>query len=206
MSEHLRLDAGDGDGGAEQIHFGGLRLAEAEDGEFHGGAGFAVEEHVGVGQRHVARGNTIDGFNDVAGGEPGFVGRGAGDGVDDADFVAVLAAEQEADAGLGVGEGLLILLVLVGVEVAGEGVDADQQAVDGAEGDILHVGFFDVVGFDLGEDFSEDVEVAVRVRAGLGGGLAENGADEKKGDQNGRHGHDGILETFGHTVEPPPGH
>ncbi len=148
--------------GAGESDFFGFGIAQAEDGDGDGGTGIAAQEFFGIGERHVARGNVINAFDEIAGGDIGLVGGGAGQGIDDGD-VTVTLSEDETDAGFAEIGAFFVLAVLIGVEIAGEGVDGFEETVDCAEGDALHVRFFDVFQLDALEHFGVDLEMPVNI-------------------------------------------
>ena len=79
-------------------------------------------------QRHIARGNAFDGFNDIAGGKPRLGGRRSGNGAHHADIAEALR-EDQSNVTFVPDAVLLVFLVLIGVEIAGEGVDGFEQPI-----------------------------------------------------------------------------
>ena len=163
------------------------------------GAAWAFEHGGDGGGVHAVGGFAVDGEDDVAGADAGFVGGGAFEGVEDDDLgLAVwggLRLDGHADAVVlavlvfaHLGEGLGIVEVGVGiedVEHAGDGA-----VVDGLVG-LVGVEVLGVVLLDEGVDVGEGVEGVAQgglVGGGLGGDLlvdegAEDGAGgEKEGD------------------------
>ena len=85
IGQHLCGDGRVFDGGAGQRDLLRLGLAEAQDTHFDGGAWIAVQQDFGESQRHVASGDTVDGFENIGGSETSFGGRRTRDGIHHAD-------------------------------------------------------------------------------------------------------------------------
>jgi hypothetical protein len=91
----------------------------------------------------------------LAAGEPG-------DGAHHA-HVAELLGEDQADIGALEVLVLQVVAILVGIQVAGEGIDGFQHAVERAQRDALHVGLFDVLALDARDHVAEHPDVLVGV-------------------------------------------
>ena len=115
---------------------------------------------------------------------------------DHADVPGFLGQDQ-ADVGALQVLVLQVLAILIGVQVAGEGIDRLEQAVQRAERDALHVRLFDVLALDMADDVAEDADVFEGVV--LGGALAQAPSDqEHKREKRGRT-HDQIFQTATHS-------
>jgi hypothetical protein len=57
---------------------------------------------------------------------------------------------------IGSGPSSVILLILIGVQIARERIESFEHPVDGPDRDGLHVGFLDVIRFDVRENVGID--------------------------------------------------
>ena len=162
IGHHLCDYARVGNVGAGESDFFGFGIAQAENGDGDGRADIAAQQLFGIGERHVASGNIIDAFDEVASGDVGLVGGGTRQGINHGNITITLG-EDKTHAGFAKIGALFILAVLISIEIAGEGVDGLEEAVDSAEGDALHVWFFDVFELDALENFGVNLEMPVDI-------------------------------------------
>ena len=130
-----------------------LGFTHAQNAEFQRAAVVALHQHLGIGERHIARRNIVDGFNHIAGGHPRLACRRTGQRIHHRQ-ISEPAREHQTDIGFRSLLRFQIFFVLLGIQIAGVGIERFQHAVDRAQCHRLHVGLFDIIGLDARKHFA----------------------------------------------------